>query len=196
VTGFIADLAHKTRQLVEQNAMQDGLGRLTKSVTFDVKTLDALRSEKGSDEGKVFNLVRGLQKEIDDNADTAPVLQPLKDRAERILKDLENRNTTGLAAMDLLAALAAEKDAAAWAAKDTGLTPKAFVAFWALHDEAALKQAGIVPLELGKEIEKLYFLVNADEQRQLRAALYRPLITLAKEPRTLVVDRIVAKLLG
>jgi hypothetical protein len=67
--GFIADLAHKTRQLVQQNAMQDGLGRLTKSVTFDVKTLDALRSEKGSDEGKVFNLVRGLQKEIDDNAD-------------------------------------------------------------------------------------------------------------------------------
>ena len=61
----------------------------------------------------MFNLVRGLQKEIDNNADTAPVLQPLKDRAERVLKDLENRNTTGLAAMDLLAALAAEKDAAA-----------------------------------------------------------------------------------
>jgi type I restriction enzyme R subunit len=199
--GFIADLAHKTRQLVEQNAMQGGLGRLTKSVTFDVKTLEALRSDKGSDEGKVFNLVRGLQKEIDDNADTAPVLQPLKDRAERILKDLENRNTTGLAAMDLLAALAAEKDAAAKAAKDTGLTPKAFAAFWALRDEAALKQAGIDPLELGKEIEKLLarfpnFLVNADEQRQLRAALYRPLITLAREPRTLVVERIVANLLS
>jgi type I restriction enzyme, R subunit len=129
------------------------------------------------------------------------VLQPLKDRAERILKDLENRNTTGLAAMDLLAALAVEKDAAARSAKDTGLTPKAFAAFWALRDEAAVKQAGIDPLELGKEIEMLLarfpnFLVNADEQRQLRAALYRPLITLAKEPRTLVVDRIVANLLS
>jgi type I restriction enzyme R subunit len=199
--GFIADFAHKTRQLVVQNAMQGGLGRLTKSITFDVKTLDALRSEKGPDEGKVFNLVRGLQKEIDDNADTAPVLQPLKDRAERILKDLENRNTTGLAAMDLLAALAAERDAAAKAAKDTGLTPKAFAAYWALRDDAALKQTGIDPLELGKEIEKLLarfpnFLVNADEQRQLRAALYRPLITLPKEARTHVVDRIVANLLG
>jgi type I restriction enzyme, R subunit len=48
------------------------------------------------------------------------------------LKDLENRNTTGLAAMNLLAALAAEKDAASKAAKDTGLSPKAFAAFWAL----------------------------------------------------------------
>jgi type I restriction enzyme, R subunit len=37
----------------------------------------------------------------------------LKDRAERILKDLESRKTTGLAAMDLLAALATEREAAA-----------------------------------------------------------------------------------
>ena len=153
--GFIADLAYKTRRLVEENATQDGLGRLTKSVTFDVKTLEALRAEKGSDEGKVFNLVRGLQKEIDDDADTAPVLQPLKDRAERILKDLEKRKTTGLAAMDLLAALAAEKDAAAKAAKETGLTPKAFAAFWALRDSTVLKGGGIDPLELAREIEKL-----------------------------------------
>lgn len=199
--GFVADLAYKTRQLVEQNAMQDGLGRLTKSVTFDVKTLDALRSEKGSDEGKVFNLVRGLQKEIDDNADAAPILQPLKDRAERILKDLENRNTTGLAAMDLLAALAAEKDTAARAAKDTGLTPKAFAAFWALRGSAALKNGGIDPLELAKEIEKMLgrfpnAKVNADEQRQLRASLYRPLITLPKAIRTDVVDRIMANVLS
>ena len=107
--GFVADLAYKTKRLVEQSAAQEGLGRLTKSVTFDVKTLDALRGDKGSDEGKVFNLVRGLQKEIDEDPNAAAVLQPLKDRAERILKDLENRTTTGLAAMDLLAALAAEK---------------------------------------------------------------------------------------
>jgi len=199
--GFVADLAYKTRRLVEQGATQEGLGRLTKSVTFDVKTLEALRSEKGSDEGKVFNLVRGLQKEIDDDANAAPVLQPLKDRAERILKDLENRNTTGLAAMDLLAALAAEKDAAAKAAKDTGLAPKAFAVFWALRDNAALKTGGVDPLELAREIEKLLArfpnaAVNADEQRQLRAALYRPLIGLKKEARADVVDLIAAKILG
>src|SRR5208337_3949908 len=40
---FVADLAYKTKRLIEENAAQDGLGRLTKSVTFDVKTLDALR---------------------------------------------------------------------------------------------------------------------------------------------------------
>jgi type I restriction enzyme, R subunit len=145
---------------------------------------------------KVFNLVRGLQKEIDDNADAAPALQPLKDRAERILKDLENRNTTGLAAMDLLAALAADKDAAAKAAKESGLTPKAFAAFWSLRDSAVLKSGGIDPLELAREIEKLLARfpnakVNPDEQRQLRAALYRPLLALGRDERTKIVELIV-----
>ena len=80
-----------------------------------------------------------MQKEIDEDRNAAPVLQPLKDRAERILKDLENRNTTGLAAMDLLAALAAEKDAAAKAAKDSGLSPKAFAVFWDFATSQPLK---------------------------------------------------------
>jgi type I restriction enzyme R subunit len=192
----VADLAYKTKRLVEQSATQDGLGRLTKSVTFDVKTLEALRGEKGPDEGKVFNLVRGLQKEIDEDANAAPVLQPLKDRAERILKDMESRKTTGLAAMDLLAALAAEKDAAAKAAKETGLSPKAFGVFWALKGDEALKHAGIVALDLAREAEKLMARfpnarVNADEQRQLRAALYRPLLSLGSEERTKIVELVV-----
>lgn len=194
--GFVADLAYKTKRLVEQSATQDGLGHLTKSVTFDVKTLEAMRGEKGPDEGKVFNLVRGLQKEIDDDANAAPVLQPLKDRAERILKDMESRKTTGLAAMDLLAALAAEKDAAAEAAKETGLSPKAFGIFWALRDSEALKAAGVQPLDIAREAEMLMARfpnapVNADEQRHLRAALYRPLLTVHSEARSKIVDLIV-----
>jgi type I restriction enzyme R subunit len=194
--GFVADLAYKTKRLVEESATQSGLGNLTKSVTFDLKTLDALRGEKGPDEGKVFNLVRGLQKEIDDDPNAAPVLQPLKDRAERILKDMEDRKTTGLAAMDLLAALAVEKEKAAQAAKETGLSPKAFGIFWALKDDEALKNAGVSTLDLAKEVEKLMTRfpnasVNADEQRQLRAALYRPLLAVEKDARSKVVDLIV-----
>jgi type I restriction enzyme, R subunit len=197
--GFVADLAHKTRRLVEENAEQDGLGDLTKSVTFDVKTLEALRSKKGSDEGKVINLVRGLREESDD-PNAPPVLQPLKERAEQILKDLENRQTTGLAAMDQLAALAVEKDAAAKAAKDTGLSPKAFAVYWAVRESATLKAGGVEPLELAREVEKLLARfpnaqVNPDEQRQLRAALYRPVIAVPKEARANIVDLIMANVL-
>jgi type I restriction enzyme R subunit len=44
--GFVADLAYKTRRLLEEEATQEGLGRLTKTVTFDVKTLEGLRRDR------------------------------------------------------------------------------------------------------------------------------------------------------
>jgi type I restriction enzyme R subunit len=198
--GFVADLAYKTRRLIEGSATQEGLGRLTKSVTFDVKTLESLRGEKGSDEGKVFNLVRGLQQEIDEDPATAPVLQPLKDRAERILKDLEERKTTGLAAMDLLAQLAAEKETALKKARESGLAARAFAIYWTLRGDAALQGAGIEAMEIAREAEALLgrfpnAAVNPDEQRRFRAALYKPLLALSQDDRARVVDLVVKLLL-
>jgi type I restriction enzyme R subunit len=199
--GFIADLAYKTRRLIEGSATQDGLGRLTKSITFDVKTLDSLRSEPGPDEGKVFNLVRGLHKEIDDDPNAAPILHPLKERAERIVKDLESRKISGLAAMDLLGALAAERDDAMKSAEESGLSKRAFAVSWTLRDDGALKKAGIAAADLAREADALLgkfpnAAVNADEQRRLRAGLYRPLLALPKDDRSRVVDLVVATLLN
>ena len=198
--GFVADLAYKTRRLIEANAEQHGLGRLTKTVTFDVATLRSLQAGDGPDEGKVFNLVRGLQKEIDDGPAAAPVLQPLKDRAERILKDLEERKTTGLAAMDLLAALAVEKEAALKAARDSGLSSRAFAVAWVLRDDAAIMAAGLDPQVLAREAESLLgrfpnASVNPDEQRRFRASLYKPLLALPQEERARVVELVVRLIL-
>ena len=198
--GFVADLAYKTRRLIEEGAMQQGLGRLTKSLTFDVKTLQSLRGDGGTEEGKVFNLVRGLQQEIDGDPNAAPVLQPLKDRAERILKDLQDRRSTGLAAMDQLAALAAEKDAAMQVASASGLSGSAFGVYWTLRADVDLGQAKIDAMDLAKEAEGLLArfpnaAVNSDEQRRLRAALYHPLLKLSASARARVVDVMIAVLL-
>lgn len=199
--GFVADLAYKTRRLIEESAQQVGLGRFTKSVTFDVKTLDSLKKDDGSDEGKVFNLVRGLQKEIDDDPAGAPVLQPLRERAERILKDLEDRKTTGLAALEQLASLAAERDVAAAAARDTGLKTAAFAVYWTLRNNADLKAAGIDPLQLARETQELAgrfptAAVNTEEQRRLRSALYKPLLALSADKRADIVELLVSLLVG
>ena len=198
---YATDLANKTRFLVQESASQEGLGNLTKTVTFDVSTLEALRREPGSDEAKVFNLVRGLRQEIENEPDMEPVLLPLKERAERILKDLEERTTTGLVAMDRLAALAGEKEAAVKAARESGLSPRAFGVHWALKDDPALGAAGVATLGLAEEADTLLrrfpnASVNADEQRRLRAALYHPLLRLDKDERSRVVELILAILLG
>ena len=198
--GFVADLARKTSRLVQESTVQEGLGRLTKHVTFDLNTLKALAGEPGLDEAKVFNLVRGLREEAAERRDAAPLLDPLKERAERILKDLEELKTTGLAAMDLLAELAAEKDDAMQAAKTAGLSLPAFAVHWELKDNADLAATGVATMDLARDAEMLLIrfpnaAVNVDERRRLRAALYRPLLALDGDLRRQLVNKIVAILL-
>lgn len=197
---YVIDLANKTRSLIQDGAVQQGLGYRTKTVTFDVNTLEALRGESGSDEAKVFNLVRGLRREIEEDRDSASVLRPLKDRAEQVLKDLEERKTTGLAAMDLLADIAREKEAAVKAATESGLSPRAFGVYWTLKHDSSLETAGIAAMDLAKGTEDLLTrfpnaAVNSDEQRRLRMVLYRLLLGLDKEERSRVVKLILSILL-
>jgi len=116
-------------------------------------------------------------------------------------KGSRNAPRLACAAMDLLAALAAEKDAAERAAKDTGLSPKGVAVYWRLRDNGDLLAKGIDPQGLAREIEQLLgrfpnARVNSDEQRQLRAALYRPLVALDKDARTALVELILAMTLA
>ena len=198
---FVPDLAHKTQRLVEESASMYGLGNLTKSVTFDLRTLTTLRKESGPDEAKVFNLVRGLQAEVESEPELESVLRPLKERAESILKGLEERTTTGLAAMDMLETLAKEKETAINAARDSTLPPRAFGVYWALKDDDALQAAGVSAMELAVEAQALLDRftnapVNADEQRQLRISLYNPLLRVESHNRSRIVDEVLAILLG
>ncbi len=197
---YVIDLANKTRSLIQDSAVQQGLGYRMKTVTFDVSTLETLRGESGSDEAKVISLVRGLRREIEEDRDSASVLRPLKERAEQVLKDLEERKTTGLAAMDLLADIASEKEAAAKAEKESGLSSRAFGVYWMLKNDPGFGTAGIVAMDLAKETEDLLTrfpnaAVNSDEQRRLRMVLYRLLLGLDKEERSRVVKLILSILL-
>ncbi len=197
---YVIDLANKTRSLIQDGAIQQGLGYMTKTVTFDVNTLESLRGKSGSDEAKVFNLVRGLNREIEEDRDSASVLRPLKERAEQVLKDLEERKTTGLAAMDRLADIARKKEAAVKAAKESGLSPRAFGVYWTLKNDPDFGTTGIAAMDLAQEAEDLLTrfpnaAVNSDEQRRLRTVLYRLFLRLDKEERSRVVKLIFSILL-
>ena len=198
---YAADLARKTSRMVQERPAQEGLGYLTKTVTFDIQTLNALRGDKGSDEAKVFNLVRGLRSEAENDPEMGSVLRPLKDRAEHILRDMEDRTTTGLAAMDLLAALAKQKEAAVKSKTESGLAPLAFAVYWALKDNLDLSTAGVNAMDLAREAESLLgrfpnAAVSADEERRLRAVLYQPLLGLPADGRSHTVERLLTILLG
>ncbi len=198
---FVAELARKTRQLMEESAAMYGLGNLTKVVTFDIHAITALRKESGTDEAKVVNLVRGLRAEVESESELEAVLRPLKERAERVLKDLEERTTTGLAALDLLEALAREKENSVAAARDSTLTPRVFSVQYTLKDNPALESAGVSAMQFAQEVQVLVdrfpnAAVNADERRRLRISLYNPLLKVESSKRSGIVDQTLDILLG
>lgn len=200
--GYTADLAHKTRKLIEENAEHSGLEKFTKSVTFDSQTLESLkRDNEGPDEGKVFNLVRGLIREAEQQPEQAAVLQSLKERADRVLKGMMDGLISAQAAMVELERLAQEKEEAQRAARASGLSPRAFGVFWLLRNDLPLQNAGIEALAFAKEAEVLLqqhpdAAVNADEQRLLRMGLYKPLLALGPDDLKRVVERAMSALLS
>lgn len=194
-SNFLADLEHKTRRLVESTAVQDGLGRFSKVVTFDVDTLESLRSENGPDEGNAYNLLRGLRKEMDDDPVAGVLLQGIMDRTQRIIQALEERKITGIAAMDELATLAAEKAEAKKRADESGLSPIGFAVYWILDIDDVVKSAGVDTLAAAREIAVTLakfpnWRENADEKRRLRLNLYKPLLAISTQERAEVIERI------
>lgn len=193
--GFLGDLEHKTRRLVESSAEQEGLGRIAKVVTFDVEALEQLKVEEGPDEGKVYNLLRGLRKEMDDDPAKAVVLRALKERADQVIKNLEERKITGMAAMDEIASLVLEKEEARKAAEDSALSDVGFAVYWQLSRDEALTSAGLDTLAVAREVDTLLvkfpnWIENPDEQRRLRLNLYKPMIKLPDEQRKKAVNQI------
>ncbi len=118
------------------------------------------------------------------------------ERSQRIIERLEERKITGLAAMDELAALAAEKAAAKEKASESGLTEVGFALYWVLEQDETVATAGIDPLAAAREIEIVLgkfpnWRENADEKRQLRLNLYKPLLRLAKDQRAVAIERVI-----
>ncbi|WP_262013332.1 type I restriction endonuclease subunit R [Micromonospora sp. Mcm103] len=192
---FLGDLEHKTKRLIEEGAVQEGLGRFSKVVTFDIEALESLRSDEGPDEGKVYNLLRGLKKEMEEDPAGAVVLQSIRVKADRILLDMETRKIDGLAAMDELAALVREKAEARKRAEESGLSNVGFAVFWTLSHESDADAAGFDAMTAAREIETVLakfptWQDNSEERRRLRAQLYKPLLALSKDDRAGAIERI------
>ncbi|MHB1938792.1 MAG: hypothetical protein ACYCOR_19755 [Acidobacteriaceae bacterium] len=175
-TTFLGDIAHKTEMLVRENAAAHGLDKLSKTVEFDEAALKALKDETGSENGKVINLVKSLATSAGERGEKEPYLISIAERAENIMTALEGRQISTDEAMARIESLMEEKLKAEKARKESGLDPDTFEIFWFLQHEK-IPNATM----LAKEISAVYarfpnFASNADEQRQLKAEIYKSLL--------------------
>jgi type I restriction enzyme R subunit len=184
-TMFLGDVAHKTEQLIRENATTHGLTQLTKTVEFDAKALKALSDRKGSDSGKVINLAVMLAEGRTRHGKEDPSLVGIAERAEAVLESFTERQSSTKDALDQLKVLMDERKALDDEREKSGLDPQTFAIYW------ALRRGGIADAErIAKEIHEAYrrfpnAYANADEMRQLKAEIYKSLLREVKAQQML-----------
>ncbi|MBI4371435.1 MAG: HsdR family type I site-specific deoxyribonuclease [Elusimicrobia bacterium] len=171
--GFYSDLMKKTESIVREHAQAFGLDTVTKTVAINEETLEALKKKQAPPAAKIINLVRTLAGLAHSQGARQPFLIPIGERAETILRNYEDRQTTTEDALQELEELVREYDEARRKAEKTGLSPEAFAAFWLL-DRAGSAKAEAIAREVDALFVRLpHFAANAEEFRQLKAELYK-----------------------
>ncbi|KZC38729.1 MULTISPECIES: type I restriction endonuclease subunit R [Rhodanobacter] len=173
---FYEDVAHKTEQMVREMASSYAPVATGKTVEFDLKTLQALRSE-GDDNATVINLVRAIETEAEEQTEQQPVLVDIAQRATAILDALEQRTIHTQQAIEQLSQLVGEREQADVEREKLGLDPSTFAIYWYLHGDGikdALPVAHEIMAAAGKYPNHRE---NDDERRQLKSEIYRSLVT-------------------
>src|ERR1043166_2046511 len=176
-TIFYGDVAKKTELLIREEAETYGVKQPSKVVEIDEETLAAIKASNSSNNNKVVNLVKGLVRTATDKGNQEPYLIPISDRAQAIMEAFEDTQKSSVEALRQLEKLAKERIDAEKERQQSGLDATTFTIFW------ELKREGLDDAKrLAKNVKALFdrfpdYRYNADELRQLKAEIYKLLLS-------------------
>lgn len=177
-TGLYGDIAKKTGLLVREKTASFGLDTATPVVEINEKTLKALKDSKTSAGTKVVNLVNSIIRMAGDEADESPYLKPIGERAEAIQEAFDNRQMTAREALKKIDALVKEVLEARRQQEKTGFDINTLTIYWLLKQENMKWLENLAPLVNSVFLRFPNFRDNIAELRQLKAELYKLMLTI------------------
>lgn len=171
-----SELGHKTERLIQQRAEVDGEIGATRTVEYDAETLESLRKNVKTDNGKIMNLLRDLRLRTEAEAEANPALKGLFERAQNVTAQFQDRQLSTAQALEEINKLVAAQAKVEEERTKLGLDAPTFGIYW------LLEQAGVAGAkELALEINAVFgrfpnFARSADEMRQLKAEIYKTLL--------------------
>ncbi len=191
-TSFLGDVAKKTEQLIRETASYAGLVKTTRPVMIDEKMLKKIQDSDASDTNKVINLVKSIQQTVNEKGTVEPYLISIGERSETIREQYDERQVSTKDALEKLELLAKEAIDAEKAKKESGLPDDTFAIFWELK-----RQMYKEPTKLATALVEPFrrfpnFASNAEEMRQLKAELYKILVSIVQGKKMVeLADRLI-----
>lgn len=185
----------KTGLLVREHTAAYGSWSPETVHKLDERGLQAIAEQDRPEIIKVFNLIKSLHDLAEDKGPQQPFLLPIGERAERIAEAFEDRQLSTEEALKQLEGLAGETVEAQRARGESGLSEEAFAVLWYLRGKGTGGPDGVA-LAAQKAFEAHpHWRVSADQERQVRTALYKALITAVKPAESAaLVEEIISSL--
>lgn len=129
------EFARKTAKLVQEQTKSGHIIKGLEIYQINEDTLKVLQESKVSDTKKIFNLLKSIQKEVNDRATISPYLINIGDRAQLIAEKYRQRQIDTQSALEEIKKLIDEVNAARREQADKEMSPVAFSIFWMLKRE-------------------------------------------------------------
>ena len=176
-TDFIFDICKKTEKLLKESATVSHFSGIVKTYEINEQTLKKIKEgqEIGSDNKKVINLIRSLQKEAEEKGQKEPYLISISERSKKIMEAFEKEQKSSKEALEALIKLMEEKLKAQKMRETSSLSHQEFTVAWPLKKQG-LKEFEILAVQISESFDRFKnFSSNSDEKRQLKMEIYKHL---------------------
>jgi len=185
------ELMRKTQKLVRSMVENYDIPKPYKIYEIKDDTLQALKKDDASDNTKVINLRKSIEKFVLDNEETQPYLISIGERAEAVVELYDDRQITTQGALRRLEKIIDEINQAKKEQAEKNFDAREFTVYWILKKEE-IENADDLAIHIEDTFKQNpHWRENAKEARELTASLYKIFLKcIDKDKAVALVDKI------
>jgi type I restriction enzyme R subunit len=129
------DFTRKTALLVQQHTTGSAIGPTLDICEINEETLKRIEGSKASDTEKAFNLIKSIERTVEQQGSTAPYLISIAEKAELLIKLFEDRQMTTKETLEKLKEIIREINAAQKEQSEKAMSTEIFSVYWILKEQ-------------------------------------------------------------
>jgi len=184
----------KTAYLVQKHTQTSLVCEPKGVYRVDADTLEKLAGDTKPDTVKVFNLIQVLHELVAQQGTQAPYLIDIGERAERIAQAFEEGQLNTQQALQQLEALVREYQEAEQNRQTNNFSREGFAVFWLLKRENVDEAERLAREAAGAFEQYPHWRQSAEQEREVRKALYKVLLGTEIDNVTELTDRLLSML--
>lgn len=162
------EFTKKVEKLVRDNVNQGVIKDTLDIYEINEDTIKKIDEKNISDQEKVFNLTKSINKLVENESHTSPYLISISERAENIMQNYKERQLSTQQALEEIKKLIEEINTAKKEQAESGMQTEVFSTYWILRQERISNNREIA-MEMGEILNKYpHWKVSESYEREVK----------------------------